>query len=358
MGLEDVLRSRCRDSFDALSRLEQELDQRRRDRAAALERARRAREEVDRLRSSSAEREATVRRIRSQISDLEDQLQQLQARIEARQSELRECEAAYSEIARSVSEQRKLDRTDTDLAEALITEISNAEKALERERARLRDARRAALGDYLEALWERMRELAASQESNRSALEAHRNLEVQRHQDAEVATLWEAREEWRRIVQTSGPSLVVKTARAELDRIEAELEARFPGALRASQVRQGSSEIEELFVAPRPRGRGSWIPLPIPLAIWRSIERGDRGAEEALGMRLIWALSRALPPSKHRGVFFAGDFCCGLSTEANENDLTQIESVALSMPGGMSVAFILSSLPPEVANVVAEDLDE
>lgn len=358
MGLDDLIRSRSREPSDALARLEQELDRNRKERASALDRARRSRAEADRLRSVSTEREATARKIQSQIADLEEQLQQLRARIEARQSELRECSDALSEVDRKVSEQRKLDRSDTDRAEALATEISNAENALERERGRLREARRAALADYLQALWGRIKEVSASHETNRSALEARRNLEAQRHQDPELASLWEAREEWRRIVQTSGPSLVVKTARTELDRIDQQLEARFPGALQASQGNQGLSEIEELFLAPRPRDGGSWIPLPIPLSIWRSIERGDHGADEALGMRLIWALSRALPPSRYRGGFFAGDFCCGLSTDAAESDLAQIESIGFPLPGGASVAFILTSLPREVVDVIADDFNE
>ena len=75
-------------------------------------------------------------------------------------------------------------------------------------------------------------------------------------------------------------------------------------------------------------------------------------------MRLIWAFARAIPPSRHRGAFFAGDMCCGFATGVSEHELTQIESVVLPLPSAGSVTFILSSLPPEVADVVAEDLDE
>jgi predicted nucleic acid-binding Zn-ribbon protein len=360
MGLEEHLRARCLDPLDAISRAQQSLDEKRRNRVAALERAQRARDEASRLRGAVTERESTARTIQTQIADLENQLQQIRLRIESRKQELQECVDAQSEVGREVAEQRRLERTDSELAESLVLQIGEIERSLETQNSRLRDARRAALTDYLDSLWRRIEEILASHESTRAAVDARRNLERERHEDSELASLWEAREEWRRILQTAGPSMVVKTARAELEQIEAKLESRFPGALSASGSNRSLSEIEELFVAPRSGDsqHGSWIPLPVPLDVWRSLERGARGNSEVLAMRLIWAFARALPPSNYPGGFFAGELCCGLVVDASPSDLAKIDAVNFSLPTGESVSFILSPLPPEVASVVAQDFDE
>lgn len=357
MTLEEILRSRCRDVALALDRAGQVAEETRRNRSAALDRVRRAREEAERLRAGGDERRKSTGILQSKIADLEEQLARLQARITELQRELQESDDARTAAERQVAEQRKLERSDTELAERLAREIESAEASLARQRGHLRDARRAALADYLDRLWGRLREVFESHESRREAVEARQRLEKERHQDAEIASLWEAREEWRRILASSGPTMVVKTARAELERIETALESRFPGALAASSS-PAASEIEELFVAALPGALSAWIPLPIPLEVWRSIESGGRGLPETIAMRLVWALTRNIRPSEHDGVFFAGDHYCGFATTCPERELTTIETVLLDLPSGGSVSFLLSPLPQEVADVISQDLDE
>jgi hypothetical protein len=304
------------------------------------------------------ERSKSTRILQSKIADLEDQLAKLQGRLEGLQRELKESVEAGAGVERQVSEQRKLERADTDLAETLAREISQAEASLERERGRLRDARRAALAEYLDGMWQRLQHLLESHEDRKEAIESRRRLEKQRHEDAELAALWEAREEWRRILSSSGPTLVVKTAKAELNRIEAEIESRFPGALGAASSGQTLSEIEELFAGTRRGELSAWIPLPIPLEVWRHLEAGGRGVPETLAMRLVWAFARHVPPSRYKGAFFAGDLCCGFATACSEQELTRSEAIVLHLASGASVSFLLSPLPPEVAEVVSEDFDE
>jgi hypothetical protein len=358
MTLDEILRSHCRDVAQALDRSGQLAEEARRNRVAALDRVRRAREEADRLRAARDERSKSSQILQSKIADLEDQLAGLQARIKGLQRELRESTDAAAISERQVAEQRKLERTDAELADRLAREIEAAETSLERERARLRDARRAALAEYLHRLWGRLREVFESHESRREAVEARRRLEEQRHQDAELASLWEAREEWRRILASSGPTLVIKTARAELDRIEAQLKSRFPGALDVTLSAQAPSEIEELFVASRRGHLSAWVPLPIPLEVWRNLEAGGRGAAETIAMRLVWALARSVPQSAHDGAFFATDLYCGFATACPEQELTRIATVVLELPTGGSVSFLLSPLPAEVADVVSQESDE
>jgi predicted nucleic acid-binding Zn-ribbon protein len=91
------------------------------------------------------ERGKSTRILQSKIADLEDQLARLQGRLEVLQRELKEAVEAGAGVERQVSEQRKLERADTELAERLAREISQAEASVEHERGRLRDARRAAL---------------------------------------------------------------------------------------------------------------------------------------------------------------------------------------------------------------------
>jgi len=216
MTLQDLLRAHSREASDSIQHTKTEIERYRREKQAALERARQARADADAKRGASDEQSNSVRLVQSKISEIERQLQELRSRLQERQEELKRCQQQQTEIASQISEQRKRARSEDDAAETFEGKVAEAEAALRRDAGRLRDARRAALSAYLAELWKRVLEHSASAEQRSVANDTRRQFEQQRHQDPELASLWEAREEWKKIVSSSAPTLVLKTAKNEL----------------------------------------------------------------------------------------------------------------------------------------------
>ncbi|MFI5399075.1 MAG: hypothetical protein ACHQ9S_26385 [Candidatus Binatia bacterium] len=355
MTLQDLLRTHSREAIDSIQQTKTLIDRYRRERQAALERTRQARADADAKRGVSDEQSNSVRLVQSKISEIERQLQELRSRLEERREELKRCQQEHTETEFQISEQRKRERNEHDEAEALERKVTEAEAALQRDADRLRDARRAAVSAYLDELWKHLLEHSASAQQRSVATDTRQKFEQQRHQDPELASLWEAREEWKKIVSSSAPTLVLQTAKTELARVENEINTRFPGIFDALTVDRGLAEIEELFFRQEGDAGTVWMPLPIPMAVWKAIEEGGSTLPEQVGMRLVWSIAKAVSPSTHSSEFGAQGAHGYFTTDRLPEAVIKADPVVLQLPGGGRVDLILSPFPPELAEVFGDE---
>jgi hypothetical protein len=355
MTLQDILRERSREFLDAIQNTKIQLEKLRGERQAALDRARQSRADADAKRVTANDHANSVRVIEAQVVELERQIQELRSRLNARQAELKRSRDQQLAISSAISEQRKRERSELGAADNFDEEIEKTEKALDRDHSRLLEARRSALPAYLDYVWGRLLEHSRGSEQRRAAVDTRQRFEQERHQTPELASLWEAREEWKRIVNSTAPTLVIQTARSELARVERELETRFPGLWDALAGESAVTETEELFFRTVDATSSTSIPLPIPNETWKAIADGQAGNEEQLAMRLVWALAKAMPPSESESQLDPDGPHPSFVTKKSADEVELMDPLVLELPRGGRVSLILSPLPAEAHEAFANE---
>lgn len=359
MTLQDILRERSRELLDAIQNAKNQLEKLRGERQAALERARQSRADADAKRATGNDHANSVRLIEAQVVELERQIQELRSKLNERQAELKHCRDEQLEISSAIAEQRKRERTELSAADSFDDGIEKTERALARDHSRLLEARRSALPAYLDYVWGRLLEHSRGAEQRRAAVDTRQRFERERHQNPELASLWEAREEWKRIANSAAPTLVIQTAKSELARVERELETRFPGLWDALAGEAAVAETEEVFFRTVDATSFTSIPLPIPSETWKAIADGQAGNEEQLAMRLVWAMSKAMPPSDSESILDPDAARPSFVTKKPADEVELMDPLVLDLPRGGRVSLILSPLPAEANEALAnEDSDK
>ncbi len=348
MVLSDYVRNRSREPLDAIRELDRLTEQHRRDRAAAEQRARRDRDEADRLRAVLEERNASRKQFETMANEVRQQISLLETRLKEREAELGKASDLVKETENLIAQQRRSAEIEYSTAQGLIQELAKCEQERARQQRRLAEARRSALNECLGDQWARMVELTRSQEHRLHLIAARNALDAARHDDPEVSALYEARTEWKRILASPVPSLVMNSARAELERVESELDKRFPGCLALDPKAVSVDEIEELFFSISEPGLEtvSLVHLPFGGDTWDSVSRGDGDPRAHLAVRMAWALITTLGLSSDNAEFVREGARCVVRVNRNLARVT--DTVTLPLPQGGTVSFIMNPLPNEV----------
>lgn len=352
MTLIDILKDRTRGILDSIKNLNASLEKLQAERRLTINRISHARSAIEAKVAVVSEREKTVKVAQAKVEELDRQLQEIRDRLKERMLDLERLRQERVEASEAVSEERNGERGELHRAESLQQEIFRLEEQIAYESGRLREARSDALTVYLSYLWKRLVEHSSHSEQRLKAVEVKSIFESQRHSDIGVANLWEAREGWKNIAASRSPTLVLQTAKAEISRIEGELEAKFPGILEALAGGGPVSEAEVLFYREIASEGLMAIALPIPMDAWNAIENGKIGPEESLAMNLVWMLARSESLVDADAKFEIDNGQVVFVTKKSSKDLDEVGFTSIQLSGGNSVSFILSPVPNEVAEVM------
>lgn len=359
MNLIDIVRDQTRQIQDLLRGTEKEVEERIRNQVAAEESDRKLRQEAAELQPVVSERERTFRESQLKVQEIERQIAELQARLRERQKERERAEAEHTAAQGDAADRlRKAARARKE-AEDWERQATEARERAEKYQRRLLEERRAAVQKYLGALWTQLLDderKAASSAEARAALDG---LNRARHDDPQVAELWEARLEWLRIAQSAGPPRVRETARAELKRIEDDLESRFPGALKVSSAGP-LEELEEVYFYHRATDDSCRLLLCIPAEVCGSLDAGVSTAPEDLGTRIVWAFARGIEkkgnhPGAWRSRFHVKDGYLVMTVEGRPEDMKNQEPITVLLAGGGRVVFMLCELLPEIRGAMDDE---
>ena len=358
MTLGELVREQTRTVRDLLESSAREMEELKTRRATALAQIQRTRREIGTLKELEVECAATMRPLESMVADLERAINDLQSQIERLRDRaiefkaaLKETRETHEEVEGQLAAERKAERRDQQHAEELAHELAKVGQGRAQQRARLGDEQRKAFATYLDRIWRRLCDLSRQEEELRGGREALKELERQRHDDPHIAVLWEARQEWAYIEQSTAPALVRNTARSKVAEIEEELNTRFPNALAAAQRGGPSSELEELYFVSGDGG-AVWVPLPLPVGVWSSCESRAPDFEHDLVARIVWALARVFPPSQYASRFVNVQGLRGLAARCSAETLQEADGLRIELPAGGTVAFLFSPLPGELAEVI------
>lgn len=352
MTLLDYVRDQSRETQDAIANVDKAIERLELEKRDSDLAARRARDEANTKRAIIDERKRTLGEATRRVQDLEGQIRALQVRLNERIDEERLARVSVQTVEQELGELHRANQDKLAIAKAGDEKITKCQAEKLRHRQRLMEARRSALTSYISDLWSRLIAVDESQEALGEKLLALQAMRKARHEVPKVAGLAEAREEWLRIVSSAVIPSVKNTARSELQKIEDELARLFPGALEVERRAPGRAEIEELFYSQLDGEREAWLILPIPGAIYLELETGGVEREHDLAMRLLWALTRAVPFAGAAG-FELRHGRTVLRTSRDEVELS--DALELQLGNECSVSFIVSPLPSEVQEALRDE---
>jgi hypothetical protein len=307
-------------------------------------------------------RQAVARKRSQRVAQLEEELTRLQVEVERLKAEIgtkqseRDCaRQGVGEVEAEAGGLRKSQRGAEKRAEELVGTLTALEKEKLDLRVRLKLAYAESLRKYLAGLRGTLlqaQRAAAEMHQAKAALEA---LRAARHQDGEVASLCEAREEWQRLLKGAAVPAVLETGRRELQRIDGDIERRFPGALQAESIAgRDRGVIEELFFIPRDASGRVTVCLPLDRASWDRLEAGQEGDEIAWGVELVWEIRNQLNVDWVASRFSFDERLGSTVLEVVGGSEIGQQTVEMSLRGGGVASFILSSVPTEIAEALNE----
>lgn len=347
--LPDLIRGATLEVEDAIRLVDRKVADLEASRRAADERLRRA--EVAQRESGAVlvvHRQETES-LSTQLQEIEEQLRDLLSMKREKERERDEALRKVSGFEEEVARVRKTLKRDEDERDRIESDLKSLDEERHRHRRSLIEARLRAVQQHAEKVWASIRVRATSVESRQMERAAAETLARARSEDPAVASLCEAREQWQKFL--SGPTvpMVRDTAKRELEAIERELEARYPGSLKGRSAAQPDPDFEDIYWFPK--GESRMLLVPVPERIFQSVAEGREGPEEALAMRMVWTACRSglIPGDRTRFRLISG--LCVLEAEGDAGAGFE-EVVALDLGQGLSVSALISRLPGEIEEVL------
>ncbi len=348
MGLQDVVRQYTYATRDAISLLAEEIQRLTRDMKAFETEAHTREEETKSFAGAIAEKDRTIRDLRNRVDELQTQFESLRVRLDQNRAELLNVESELNAVLARQKALRTAAANALERARKLEAQVAKSMEEQGNLEQKLVKEERIAFAAYQQQVWEQLLACQQSESDIASKRAAREALDAARRDDPVVADLFEARAEWRLIVQSSASEPVKRTAAQELTRIDRDLESRFPGALEAIDRNMGREELQELFFMPVDADGACLVFLPVPEQVWSDVRMGSTDSLANLAMHLCWAFIKALRLSDVDSRFFTYDGLCVLHVARAFEDLNRLGSVPLEFSPHSKVDFVLSPIPSEV----------
>ena len=114
--------------------------------------------------------------------------------------------------------------------------------------------------------------------------------------------LCDQRDQFRELIRLASVPAVSETLRRELERVEQELDGRYPGALSIDEKVPSIMLVEELYYH---TGSDETLHILLPIAeeVWNGIGKGETGTEATCAMRFVWEMISGLGLKSSDGEF-------------------------------------------------------
>ena len=318
------------------------------------QKSREANEEVSRLASSISSSGSAIAKLHARAEDITKEIVELRRSLgklkereqDANQEYTQAKEAGKVKHQEYRNKQKAVASTERAI-EQIHGNIEEAEDKVGRCEDRVRREQHAAFEKYMETLWEKLLHLSQQASSHIEGQKAYEELLQKKNQEP-LHSLWQERQEWQRIHQSSAPAGVKDTAKERLDEIASKIEKLFPGALSVESMKS-SEELEELYFYPKGDQGDHILFLPIPTSVCTRLDNGFEGAKEKLAATIIWEVSQFLGHQQQdKNEAFIDRNFLALSVQ---QDLTTIsnssKTISLNLLGGGTIEFFISELEKE-----------
>lgn len=312
-------------------------------------------EQRKRLATEASNKKAQVRSSRQRATDIESELDSLNQQLEElerQKSELVEKIIVVQESHEGFLEERRAEAEEVHRIERDIQRAEKTISSIEHEIDELRDELKG-LGEKIrtetsmsliqynkeiESQLLSIKHVAPEKEKSKQSLES---LLRARKENQEIRSMWEAREEWKGIQDTSNIPQIKETAKREIESINARIEETFPGALSAEVNQEGDDTIVELFYL-QDDDDYYVVFLPISEHVWQAIQEGKNRDREELAAKVFWSFAQAGDANYE---FRYGSITLVVKYEPEEL------SLELEFPTN-KVEFIVSELPEAIQEAI------
>lgn len=355
MTLQDIIREKTLEIADPLSL----VDKRRRDvisgQAASEDCIKRAYTEITRHRALENERKRLVAEAEERLKEVQDrfdeinrQRQEILDRLTEKQETKEQAEKLLRESRSETERALGVVRSETDRRDRGVTLLNEIEAEKLKYEGLLRDAYRRSVDLYTRELEKRIEQTFAGEEERNRRQEKAAEFKKARHEDQHIGDLCDQRDQFRELIRLATVPAVAETLRRELERVELELDKRYPGALKIDEKMPSIMSVEELYYLIGPDGLLR-IVLPISEQVWNGISKGETGTEATCAMRMIWEMISGLELKSSDGEFrFENGYCMFVATSLNADDMTIKGDFTLRLRNSTTLTFRISPFPVEV----------
>lgn len=355
MSLQDIIREHTREISDSLALVER----RRKDiisaQAATEDRIKRTYTEITGYRALENERKRLVIEAEERFKEVQgwlDEIDRQRQVILERWAEKRDAkdqeEKLLKESRLATERASNAVKTETERRDKGLGLLNEIEAEKLQYEARLREAYRLSVDKYISDLEKQVEQAFAGEEERNRRYKAADDFKKARHEDPHIGDLCDQRDQFRELLRLATVPPVAEALRRELERVEQELDRRYPGALSIDVKVPSIMLVEELFYLTDSDG-SLCILLPINERDWNGIGNGDTGAEATCAMRFVWEMINGLGLKSHDGEFcFEKGYCIFVARDLNADDMTSIREFTLKMKNSATMTFRFSPFPSEV----------
>jgi hypothetical protein len=322
--------------------------------AAAEDRIKRASTEITRHRALENERKRLVTEAEERLREVQGKLDE----IERQRQDILECWTEKREAKEQAEKLLRESRSDTEKASGTVrTETESRDKGVEllseieaekfQYESRLRDAYRRSVDIYVRELERRVEQAFAGEEERNRRQAAADAFKKARHEDQHIGDLCDQRDQFRALIPQATVPAVADTLRRELERVEQELDKKYPGALSIEEKVPSILLVEELYYLIDSDGLLR-IVIPIEEQVWGGISEGDTGAEANCAMRMVWEMISGLGLKSSDGEFrFEKGYCMFVTNALNADEMS-VQEFTLRLKNSATLRFRFSPFPAQV----------
>lgn len=359
MTLDEIVRGQTRDVRDALEKIEARYSDLLQQKNAADDRLKRAFTEIKHQRTLENERrrllveiEGRIHEIQQRVDEIERQRQELIERLMERRDEKEKAEKLLRDVIQTAETEQHTVREARSTIDTVARTLDDVEKDKEHSKGLLRSASINSLDIYLAELSRRLDQAYASEEERQrrqAALEAFKRA---RHEDREIADLCDQRDQYRDLAGRATVPGVKATLQEALDKVEEELQRRYPGALSLQDTVPEVGSIAQLPYL-TDADEAVIVFLPIAESVWRAVENGEVVPATNRAMQFVWSLIEGLGLKPSYGEFRSDRGRIVFRLDAKCCDLGALTTATFSMQTPKGITFALSPVPAEVKEAVA-----
>jgi hypothetical protein len=355
LTLQDTIREQTREIADPLSLVDKRLKDAISGKSAAEDRIKRASTEITGHRALENERKRLVAEAEERLKEVQGRLDEIDRQrldILERWTEKREAKEQAEKLLKEsrLETERALGvvRTESDRRDKGATLLNEIEAEKLKYEGQLRDAYRRSVDIYLHELEKRVEQAFAGEEERNRRQQAADAFKKSRHEDNYIGGLCDQRDQFRTLISFATVPAVADTLRRELERVEQELDKRYPGALSIDEKMPSIMSVEELFYFIDSDGLLR-VFLPISKQVWDGISMGEMCVEASCAMRVIWEMISGLELKSSDGEFrFEDGFCMFAANSLNTDDMTIKGDFTLRLKNSATLTFRISPFPAEV----------
>ena len=206
----------------------------------------------------------------------------------------------------------------------------------------------------LRELAKRIEQAFSNQEERKQRETALAELKKARHENRRIGDLCDQREQFHQLIKMATVPGVKETMEKALRKIEDELQTLYPNAISVEKnVPTDLGFIEEIHFFVDEESKVS-IVLPIDVAMFERIEKGETSPATDRIMRFVWDMIKKLGLKHTDGEFRLDGERCLFATAFSADDMAVLDSgFSVSIASASALQFKFSALPTEIQEVLA-----